>query len=118
MAKQRNPSNPKAARLQKAIAISREFHGAHEPEIIEVTLPYDEIPKELIVIGRLVALEYEACLGQHAGKVFRHEIGDTGGRKVDTECYLCADVSRKGFWIIPANPGGKFPYFGERGIIG
>ena len=113
MPRKKNP----ATSLEKATDLYREFHGG-EPEISKLTLESRTIPDKLVVIGRLIAVEYEPTGGSsRKGDVYRHEWGDTGKRKVDTLHYFCTDESGREFYLIKGKPQ-SYPIFNERGVVG
>jgi hypothetical protein len=113
MPRKRNPGKS----LEKAKEIYQEFHGG-EPEVTELSIDSRTIPDTLIVIGKLIAVEYEPTGGSNRkGEVYRHEWGDTGGRKVDTLTYFCTDTTRHEFYLIKGKPQ-SYPVFNERGVVG
>ena len=113
MPRKRNPGKS----LEKAKEIYREFHGG-EPEVTQISLTSRTIPDTLIVIGKVIAVEYEPMGGSNRkGEVYRHEWGDTGGRKVDTLHYFCTDTTRHEFYLIKGKPQ-SYPVFNERGVVG
>ena len=92
------------------------FHGQDPTDA--VTLSIDTtIPDELVVIGACVAVEYEPLGGDKKGKLYRHEWGDTGSRKLSKRPYLCVDPNNRHRFFLVHSEGG-FPVFTDRGIVG
>ncbi len=116
----RNPtSDPQATALYK------KFHGADPTEAITLDVP--EIPRNMVIVGRLLAFEYEVVAdesnkggrnGKKRGQTYRHDVGDLGERKVDTVLYLCSDPSGKNFFIVRGKGGSTYPRLANRGVIG
>lgn len=98
--------------------IYQSFHGLRPSKLIKLSLPYRKIPEDLVLIGQLIALEYEVIgTSERKGTLFRHEFGDIGGKKrVKAPVYLATDKSRKMFYILPTSS--RHPFFSGRGIIG
>ena len=114
MPRKRNP----AQSLDAAKKIYREFHGG-EPEVTKIKVQSLDIPNTLIVIGKVIAVEYEPTGGSsRKGEVYRHEWGDTGTRKLDTLHYFCTDTSRREFYLIKGEIEQSYPVFNERGVVG
>ena len=91
------------------------FHGA-EPRIREIEFTPPKEGSRLIKIGRLWSIIYECEEpSKHAGKLFEHKWGDTGGRMRKHRPLLVCDESGKHFYIV--NDKAR-PHFNERGIIG
>lgn len=97
--------------------VFRMFHGVEPTEAVRVVMD-TKIPRELVVLGRALAVEYQPLTGRKEGKAYRHEFGDTGARRLDTVVYLCTDKSRKRYYLVPENPTGRYPVTTERGIVG
>tara|TARA_Y100000310_G_scaffold100834_1_gene98725 strand:+ start:1186 stop:1536 length:351 start_codon:yes stop_codon:yes gene_type:complete len=116
MPRKRNPAN--GVDLEEAKDIYRDFHKS-EPEVIKLTIDSRTIPEPLIVIGKVVAVEYEPVGGSgRKGQTYRHDWGDTGSRKLDTLHYFCTDTTRRAFYLIKGNIDQKHPIFNERGVVG
>lgn len=99
----------------------KSFHGELPGEQKRVQVSSRTMPSVLVVLGRCVAVEYEVeddASSQRKGQVYRHKFGDTGGRMVDSEVYLATDASGRNFYLVNAKPGGRYPQFGARGIVG
>ena len=98
--------------------IYKSFHGQDAQELLTVEIPYREIPKNLVTIGVVTAIEYTPVgSSNRKGEVYRHEFGDTGGRKrVKAPVFYCTDKSKKMFYLIPSKK--RHPYFSSRGVIG
>ena len=110
--------NPNGASLEAAKDIYREFHHS-EPEVIEMVVKSRTIPTPLIVIGKVIAVEYEPVGdSQREGETYRHDWGDTGGRKLETLHYFCTDTTRRGFYLIKGDIDQEHPIFNERGVVG
>ena len=109
--------NPNGASLEKAITLYREFHGS-EPEIINLTIDSRTIANPLIVIGKVIAVEYAPQReSTKKGQTYRHEWGDTGNRKLDTLHYFCTDSTGRQFYLVKGKPS-AYPIFNERGVVG
>jgi hypothetical protein len=109
--------NPNGASLEEAKDIYREFHNS-EPEVIKLSIDSRTIPEPLIVIGKVIAVEYEPVGdSEREGQTYRHDWGDTGSRKVDTLHYFCTDTTRRAFYLIKGKPS-AYPVFNERGVVG
>lgn len=98
--------------------IYQSFHGLRPTKMIKVRLPYREIPEDMVLIGQLVALEYQVVgTSERKGTLYRHEFGDTGGKKrVKAPVLLATDKSRRMFYILPTSS--RHPFFSGRGIVG
>lgn len=94
------------------------FHGEPAQQLLTLEIPYRTIPKHLVTIGEVIAIEYRVVgASRREGENYRHEFGDTGGKqKVHAPVYLCTDHSQRMFYLIPSK--GKYPYFSGRGVIG
>ena len=109
--------NPATSSLETAKDIYREFHNS-EPEVVNLQIDSRTIPDKLIVIGKEIAVEYEPVGdSERQGQTYRHDWGDTGGRKVDTLHYFCTDTTRRAFYLIKGKPS-AYPVFNERGVVG
>ena len=110
--------NPSEQTLEEAKDVYQGFHHG-EPEITQIKVESLTIPDTLIVIGKVVAIEYEPTGGSsRKGEVYRHEWGDTGKRKLDTLHYFCTDTTRREFYLIKGKIEQSYPVFNERGVVG
>ena len=84
---------------KEASKLFKDFHGQPPQEAIQVEID-TTIPKTLVIIGKIVAIEYEPLTGKKRGKLYRHTFGDTGNRMVKATQFLCSDPEGKRFFII------------------
>ena len=96
--------------------IFRQFHGIDPSE--KVKLKVAKPPKDGALLGRLKSFTYETLSdgSVRAGKLYEHEVGDTGSGKTGTEYWVIAD--KKGhIHFVPVHIGGGAAV-NERGIVG
>ena len=111
---------PPISAIRRAAPVFKEFHGVQPTQAVKVRVRSRTMPEVLVVLGRCVAVEYEADSegSTRKGKVYRHEFGDTGGRKVRTTIYLATDAGKRNFYLVNAEPERKYPVVNSRGIVG
>ena len=96
--------------------IFREFHGTEPTQKLRIKVVRP--PKHGAVLGRLKSFTYETMSqgSERAGKLFEHEVGDTGSGTTGTEYWVISD-DKGHIHFIPIRIGGGATV-NERGIVG
>ena len=113
----KNGQNPAvAAKGGAARDLYKRFHGAEPRNARHVTI---EEPKgQLVSMGEVSQINYRPqAPSQHTGTEFYHKSGDTGERTLKSNLILAKDAGQN-YFLIKQNPGSRYPYVNERGIIG
>jgi len=100
--------------------IFEEFHGVAPTRAIRVRVV--ALPEEVAVMGRVVSFVYESISdgSRRTGHRWEHIVGDTGGKRVDTELYVCVAPNGRDLHFVTVKRGGKgrYPVVNRRGIVG
>jgi len=99
--------------LRKARAKYREFHGIDPDRIIKVDAP--DLPPYLVILGKLLEIDYEPTDPTQKKGQYWHEFGDYGDRKGKFVPLLATDPEGRQLYIVKMRSGFKI---NKRGIVG